>query len=890
MRDPGLQAKYEQYNRQVRIRNASIASLLVIILMPAGSLLDWFVYPRLLIPFFALRIACSLATAAAWLMLKSRYQKLLYPFLIRAWYLLPSFSMSLMIAFSEGATSPYYAGLNLVILGVCAVMQTSVWESLFSIVAIFAMYLGACLFHGALGSTFAIVNNIYFLTLSALIVLAGNYNYNRLRYQEFVLRHQLGESRRQLQASNLQLRELDETKSRFFANISHELRTPLTLIAGPIEKLRQNSIITRDAELLQLVGIMEANSLRLLKMIDNLLALVKSVGKGNESEKTAVLVDEILSGLLASVEHLAQRKGIHLEKEFRPSHVPILLDGDKLEKIVLNLLLNAIKFTPADGLICMTWQVSVGELTLEVKDTGIGISKEDLGHVFTRFWQANTSSTRRFQGVGIGLALVRELTEAMDGQVSAESELGRGSKFRVTIPVGVTDKAKQHKADIPELSPRNSAPGDEWLTSLYRRADLFIETVAPDPAVDQVCLLKRERPLILIGEDQADMAAFIATQLKEQFDVLIASDGQYAIDMTRQYQPDLLVLDMMMPEKDGLQVCQELCDQVQARGLPILILTARADEETKLTVLRKGATDFLTKPFSTTELQIRCKNLLALAFLNKKLANRNRELSHSLEQLEESEVRMVQHAKMISLGRMSAGIIHEINNPLNYVNGAVQLLRKRLDGSSPSGSFADIIDDIQHGLKRVSDLVSNLRAFAHPNTTHLDSINLLECVRQACRLAAGTYESGVCPMVRIDAGVVIKGNSTQISQLFINLIQNAHDACSSRQSSDHVPAITIEAAVQEEQVSVTIEDTGIGISEQIIDKIFDPFFTTKDVGKGMGLGLSICHAITKSHAGHLDVRSIPGKGTKVIVTLPFVAKPGSEKKPEEMKESYEASI
>ena len=145
-------------------------------------------------------------------------------------------------------------------------------------------------------------------------------------------------------------------------------------------------------------------------------------------------------------------------------------------------------------------------------------------------------------------------------------------------------------------------------------------------------------------------------------------------------------------------------------------------------------------------------------------------------------------------------------------------------------------------------------------------------------------------MIHIDAGVVIKGNSTQISQLFINLIQNAHDACSSRQSSDYVPAITIEAAVQEEQVSVTIEDTGIGISEQIIDKIFDPFFTTKDVGKGMGLGLSICHAITKSHAGHLHVRSIAGKGTKVIVTLPFVAKPGSEKKPEEMKEPYEASI
>jgi signal transduction histidine kinase len=890
MRDPGLQAQYEQYNRKVRIRNASIASLLVIILMPVGSLLDWFVYPHLLIPFFTLRIACSVATAAAWLLLKSRYQKLLYPFLIRACYLLPSFSMSLMIAFSEGATSPYYAGLNLLILGVCAVMQTSVSESLFSITAIFSMYLAACLFHGDLGSTSAIVNNIYFLTLSALIVLAGNYNYNRLRYQEFVLRHQLGESRQQLEASNLQLRELDEAKSRFFANISHELRTPLTLIAGPIEKLRQNILITGDGELSQLVAIMEANSLRLLKMINNLLALVRSVSQGNESVKAAVLVDEMLSGLLTSVEHLARQKGIHLEKQFRPSDAPILLDSDKVERIVLNLLLNAIKFTPADGLVCMTWQVSDSELTLEVRDTGIGISKEDLGHVFARFWQANTASTRKFQGVGIGLAVVRELTQAMDGQVSVESELGRGSKFRVTIPARITDEGKQHKADIQELSPRNSARGDEWLTSLYRRADLFIETVAPNLAVDQVSLVKRQRPLILIGEDEADMAAFIAAQLKEQFDVLIASDGQYAIDMTRQYQPDLLVLDMMMPEKDGLQVCQELCDQIQARGLPILILTARADEEAKLTVLREGATDFLTKPFSTTELQVRCKNLLALTFLNRQLANRNRELSHSIEQLKESEVRMVQHAKMISLGRMSAGIIHEINNPLNYVNGAVQILKKRLDGSSSASSCSEIFDDVQHGLKRVSDLVSNLRAFAHPNPTDFGSINLLECVQHACRLSAGSYEPGARPMIHIDARIAINGNPTQITQLFINLIQNAHDACSSRQSSDYLPAITINAAVQDEQVSVTIEDNGVGIPHQNIDRIFDPFFTTKDVGKGMGLGLSICAAITKSHGGRLNVRSVAGKGTEVIVTLPFAEEPRSDEKLEEKKEPYETVI
>ncbi len=885
-----LRQGYEQYNQQVRIQNAGIASLLVIALMPLGSLLDWFVYPQFFVPFFALRIACSAATAATWLMLKSRYGKGLYPFLIRACYLLPAFSMALMIAFSEGATSPYYAGLNLLILGVCAVMRTSMWESLFSIGAIVVMYLGACLFHGNLGSTSASVNNIYFLTLSALIVLAGNYNYNRLRYQEFILRHQLGESQRELEARHLQLRELDEAKTRFFANISHELRTPLTLIAGPIEKLRQNEIILRHGELSQLVDIMEANSLRLLKMINNLLELVRSVGKETKPVRSAVQLDQMLNGLLVSVEYLAREKGLHLEKQFRPSDAPLLVDSDKLEKIVLNLLMNAIKFTPTGGLICMTWQVSDGQLTLEVRDTGIGISEEDLDHVFTRFWQASAASTRQFQGVGIGLAVVRELTEAMDGHVSAESELGRGSTFRVIIPAAITDKFNKRQPDIPTNFLANGRPEDEWLRSLYRRADLFVETVDPTLGVNEISLANRKHPLILVGEDEADMAAFIAAQLKERFDVLIATDGQYAIDMTRQYQPDLLVLDMMMPEKDGLQVCRELRGQTQTKALPILILTARADEETKLTALENGATDFLTKPFSTTELQVRCKNLLALAFLNNQLADRNRKLTHSIEQLKESEVRMVQHAKMISLGRMSAGLIHEINNPLNYVNGALEILRKRLHGSAPLASSAEIFDDIQHGLKRVSDLVCNLRTFARPNTTPFESLRLLECVRQACRLTTGADEQVARPTIDIDQAIVINGNPTQISQLLVNLIQNAHDACSSRRSSGYLPRISIGAAVQHEQLRLEIEDNGIGIPDDIMDKIFDPFFTTKEVGSGMGLGLSICAGITKFHGGQLDVQSVNGRGTKVIVTLPLVEKPGNEQEPEEMKEPYEACI
>lgn len=888
MRDSDLNREYAEYDRGVRLSNVRIASFLVIVLVPFGAVLDWFVYPQFLLPFFGLRLLCSLLTGMAWLLLESRWQKQVYPYLIHAWYLLPTIAISLMIAASEGVVSPYYAGLNLVILAVSAVMQTSLKESLFTLGAIFGLYFGACLLHGSVGGASAVFGNLYFLIVTALIVLAGNYNYNRLRYREFVLRHQLGESQRQLESTNLQLRELDEAKSRFFANISHELRTPLTLIASPIEKLRQNPLIKRDPDLFQLAGIMEANSLRLLRLINNLLDLVRLESSQNVVTKSTVNIDEMLKGLLTSVEHVARTKGIRLKSDFDSTDHPLRLDQDRLEKIVLNLLLNAIKFTSADGIVSLTWHVVHEQLTLEVKDTGIGIAHEDLGHIFNRFWQANTSSTRKFQGVGIGLALVKELTESLGGRVEVESQMGVGSKFTVTLPVEFfTEETIAVTPAAPPSNKENHAD-DEWLVSLYRRADLFIDSEVARSDTDHVELVRRKRPLVLIGEDQPDMATFIAAQLKDDFDLLIAADGQYVIDMTRQHKPDLLVLDLMMPEKDGLEVCRELEDEVKARGLPILVLTARADDETKLKVLQNGATDFLTKPFSTTELQTRCRNLVALALLGGRVASQNQQLRHSMEQIKESEVRMVQHAKMISLGRMSAGLIHEINNPLNYVMSAVRLLKRKCENPSP-GSLEEIFTDIDHGLRRVSDLVSSLRTFSHPHPRQFEPINLLNSIKQACRLTSPVGTGAIPPEIQVDPHLTVRGDATQLSQVFINLIQNAIDACNAHPNVP--PLIRISAEADDDKVTVKISDNGEGIPADIIDKIFDPFFTTKDVGSGMGLGLSICHAIIKSHAGRLDVQSEPSLGTVVAISLPMLTHPENiGNKPANVREPHESLI
>src|SRR5438046_12486 len=184
-------------------------------------------------------------------------------------------------------------------------------------------------------------------------------------------------------------------------------------------------------------------------------------------------------------------------------------------------------------------------------------------------------------------------------------------------------------------------------------------------------------PKVLIADDEPDMLRFLKSQLSSQYQVLEAVDGQQAIEKASQFLPDIILLDMMMPEKDGLQACKELREKTHTQSIPIILLTARADEQTKLAALAAGASDFLPKPFSTTELHVRVKNLVESYNYQRKLAKQNTVLEGTIEQLKDTETQLVQTEKLASLGRMSAGIIHEINNPLNFAATGLYTLRKK---------------------------------------------------------------------------------------------------------------------------------------------------------------------------------------------------------------------
>ncbi len=876
--DPEFKQAFLENEREVRINTGKLACALVVVLMPFGVLLDYAVYPDQVGYFFKLRLLCSLLVGIIWLLHRTAWGRNHYKALGLPIVMLPAFFIAFMIFVTDGTSSPYYAGLNLILLAVSAVGHWSFRDTMISVTSVILMYFGASYANATSFDFRSFFNNLYFLALTGIIVVTGNYLYNRLLFREFEVRFQLDKSRQMLEESNRKLLELDQVKSRFFANISHELRTPLTLLLAPLQSLIQERGSTMQSEMRQLLLIMQSNGMRLLKLINDLLDLVRLESGRMEVKREPVPMEPFLLGLANAVKKNAEDRGIHLQVTSDPIVGVVLTDSDKLEKILLNLLFNALKFTPAGGKVEVKARVESGELVLEVSDTGLGISEEQLPFIFDRFWQADTSSQRKYRGVGIGLALVKELVEIQDGTVTVTSVVGKGTEFTVRLPYQECDRqsseileAVENFTAAPPVIPETNGSRDAWLKNLDRQAEFYPSMTSLREIIRPVeTSVHRGQPRVLIADDEPDMLKYLKSQLSVNFQVVEAVDGQQAIEKANQFLPDVIVCDMMMPEKNGLEVCRELREQVSTRSIPILLLTARADEETKLTALSAGANDFITKPFSMTELSVRLKNLFDTHTLQQELARQNQILEATIEQLKETEVQLVHSEKLASLGRMSAGIIHEINNPLNFAKTALYVLRIMTESLSQNEKteFREVLQDMAEGIDRISSIVSDLRTFTQPHLTQLEKVSVVEVVNSALRLLSNEWENKVRIEKEIPETQTIWANRNQIIQVLVNLLQNALQALEKKHCPETGATIWIRGVEEDAESLIIVRDNGEGIAAENLQKIFDPFFTTKDVGEGMGLGLSICYRIINQHGGRIQVQSERGAYSEFRLHFP----------------------
>ena len=427
----------------------------------------------------------------------------------------------------------------------------------------------------------------------------------RERKLERQVRERTAEVERQrdlLEKQAARLAELDQIKSRFFANITHEFRTPLTLTIGPLEDLLDVSNLSADDA--EQVRLSLRNARRLLRLINQILDVSRLEAGRLHLYARPYDLASFLRELVQVFSPLADRKGIALTFEADPETMTIYFNADQIEKVFGNLLSNALKFTPEGGAVCVSVGEDAGYAVVRVTDSGPGIAPDDLAHIFDRFYQTGESDSKLQPGTGIGLALVKELVDLHGGSIAVESALGRGSTFVVRLPKGKGHLAPDQMATEEAFEPVR----EEAEERLARYADLpeprdgAAGTEPPEPLGDV--------PLVLVVDDNAELRAFVRRHLEPRYRVAEAEDGAAALALARRCVPDLIVSDVMMPGLDGDALCRAVKTDPEIDFVPVILLTARASMEGKLQGLEEGADDYLTKPFEMRELVTRVRNLI----------------------------------------------------------------------------------------------------------------------------------------------------------------------------------------------------------------------------------------------------------------------------------------
>ena len=388
----------------------------------------------------------------------------------------------------------------------------------------------------------------------------------------------------------LKYKEINELKSRLYTNITHEFRTPLTVIMGMAEPMEANPKI-KLANRLQTI---QRNSGQLLELVNQLLELNRLIEGSVKPKYLQGQIIQYLKYLTESYQSFAwsKQKSLSFYSEMEDDFL-MDYDGEKLQRIVINLLSNAIKFTPELGQIKVSVKKDIdrNSLIIRVKDTGEGIAEEALPHIFERFYQVDNSSTRSVKGTGIGLALVKEVTGLLAGNISCKSIVGKGTTFELSFPIN------------------NNAPLE---SSKFEIKNPILIASANEVTEEEPVNLEGDKPILLIVEDNDDVAEYLKSCLTPHYQFLLAKNGKSGLDEALEKIPDIIISDVMMPEMDGFELCEKLKNDPRTNHIPIILLTAKSTTKDRLEGLSKGADAYLGKPFDKDELLIRMQQLILL--------------------------------------------------------------------------------------------------------------------------------------------------------------------------------------------------------------------------------------------------------------------------------------
>lgn len=668
---------------------------------------------------------------------------------------------------------------------------------------------------------------------------------------------------RELNAAHERVTQLDQLKTNFFANVSHELRTPLALIFGPVERLLTT---VPDDDARRELAVVRRNAMLLHKYVNDLLDVSKLEAGRMELRYSRVDVAIMARTVAGMFESLVSERGIQVEIQTAGDALAEV-DGEKVQRVFMNLLSNAFKYAPDRSMVRLVLTGEGGQLTLTVEDAGPGVPAELREDIFERFHQGDRETQRRYGGTGLGLSIVKEFVDMHGGSITAgESALG-GALFRV-------------------LLPRRAPVGTEISGSPWASADTvlqrMIQTQAVEPSMRPTAAESANdgnRAEVLVVEDNRDMRDFICRILEPEAHTRAVENGRVALQAMEERMPDLVLTDMMIPEMTGDELLTELRQSERLRDLPVVLLTAKADDELKLNLLRDGAQDYVMKPFSVDELRARVRNQLQTKrtrdVLRQALDTRSEDLASMVGEL--AAARQAAETANAAKDNFLAVLSHELRTPLTPALAATSALISA--PPSDPGVLREFLAVIRRNIELEARLVDDLLDVTriHRDKLRIQPVplELNAVLRDALSMAAPMLrEKQIAAVVDLVSGpAVVRGDAARLAQVFSNLLTNA------AKFTPEGGQVTIRSEILEARVRVTVVDTGLGISPDVLPNIFEPF-RQGEVAKarrfgGLGLGLSIAKGLIEAHGGTIVAHSDgPGLGAKFTVEL-SVLKPAA---------------
>ncbi|GAB3796608.1 ATP-binding protein [Virgibacillus kimchii] len=673
------------------------------------------------------------------------------------------------------------------------------------------------------------------------------------------------------------LKQADKLKDEFIAVTSHELRTPLYGMIGIAESIREGGYGPVNPALRNQLSMIMASGQRLTQLVNDILDLSVMNQRSLKLKRKKVHASNIVENVCLMCQVLVKGKPVELINRVGQELAPIYADPARLQQVMYNLVDNAVKYTEEGSVIIEAEEVE-GMIRIDVKDTGIGISEEDVDRIFLPFQQLNPHVDRETAGLGLGLAITRRLVDMHEGRMEVSSFPGEGTEFSVQIPLYRTKwegSAEQHptvsEAPIPSsLFPMNT--------------DYHVDL----PEVESK---KMNGTILVVDDELVNVQIMINHLAMEHFRVLHTTDGNEAYEILENHEIDLVILDLMMPSISGYQVCRKIRECYSLLDLPILMLTATSQSQSKVTAFESGANDYLVKPFDKSELLSRVKTLVRIKKFNRELMDLNQHLEEKVEdrtaalhklnhELMGMNEQLIQMAK--SRRDMLQNIAHELGTPVTIIHSYMQSLKEGLVAPDDA-AYAKLVTNKLNILQRLIQdlyelaLLENGRSSLILHTYHLgnwlsdQSAQIRLAVQQKNRRFEGS------PVPERASAYEIQVDRERMGQVFLNLISNAV-----KHTSDKEGAIAFKLALDEQEQVLTIHfsDNGTGMSDDALPQIFERFYKGQpkeaETQESIGLGLAIVKKVMDAHQGQISVNSKIGKGTTFSLRLPVHKMEGKE--------------